>query len=150
MRRTRQQQRPGRLHTATTSLAASRERLENCLRQVHPARDCLPIPPLVVPTDRPGFDTAIAALCANLFTPAPRVHNAPRWLAAHQNCPHLPTTVVVNINDLIWRWYKLLIAARRHVDNTPDDPYDLTWCIAYLDERIAGLATSTGQGHPAH
>jgi hypothetical protein len=136
MRREHEQQ---RLDTAITELGASRERLLAAIRQVHPQDDCLPVPPLELPVDRASFDEIIRAICDNLLTPHPRYQNAPRWLDAHQNCRHLATATAVDINDLIYRWYQLLIAARKHVDDGPETAYDLAWTSERLDKLTATM-----------
>jgi hypothetical protein len=144
-----------RVHEASAALTASRERLLALVRRVHISPGCLPVPGIQVPTDRNEFDADSTRLAQNLF--AENGDRAPRWVAARERCTHLPAETVLAINEVIYRWYQLLNAAGRHIeDGNKHSPYDLAWSVRSLDAAIAAvppaperdvvvLATSVGE-----
>lgn len=125
-----------RFADARKRLADHLDRLVAAIEHEHPATGCLPVPTVTFPSSADQLTQLVNVVCDNLFTE--HGHRAQRWIDARSQCPHISAEAVLAVNEMVYRGYQLLCAARHHLDDEP--LRDLDWAIECFDRRVSALS----------
>ena len=127
---------------AQERLTARRDRLVAIIEHEHPATGCLPLPVVELPSAADHLTELIDDVHDNLFTE--HGNRAQRWIDARTRCPHLSAERVITVNELVYRWYQLLCAARHHLDGDP--LLDLGWIAECFDRWVPAASADDDPG----
>lgn len=119
-------------------LTASRDQLLARIRELHPTPDCLPVPALRIPENRPEFDQEITAVQANLWDRDGLPESD--WAVVWHTCDHADGRVAVFAHGVVDRWHHLLTVCRQYLDDgCATVSYDPTSAAAQLAEELRSL-----------
>lgn len=125
---------------AAPSLVPRLVAVREAIGRVHPVAGCLPLPTLEVPATLADLNPALQALAGELF--CPRGHRAQAWIDARSRCPHLSAGGVVDVYEMVYRWYQLLASLSGAIDDPdgaygPSGPYSVPRGGAMFDRHLA-------------